>query len=76
MDPPVSEPRARSHILAAIAAALPPLDPPGMRPGAAGLSVWPKHDVSVELPAANSSILVIPIMIPSSAFIRRVTVAS
>ena len=41
MDPPVSEPIEMSHISAAIAAAQPPEEPPGILPIAAGFWVGP-----------------------------------
>ena len=75
IEPPVSDPSVISHIFAAIAAAEPPLDPPGICPGAFGLFVGPYIEVSVELPAANSSIFVRPIITPSSSSIRLITVA-
>src|SRR3972149_5484556 len=75
MLPPVSLPSARSQKFAATAAALPEEEPPGILPKAAGLFVAPKQDVSPELPQANSSMFVIPIIIPSSPFILSTTVA-
>ena len=45
---------------AATAAAEPPLLPPGTLPACRGLHVGPKAEFSVELPMANSSMLVLP----------------
>jgi hypothetical protein len=42
MDPPVSDPSASGTNPAATAAALPPLDPPGMRSWSLGFFVVPK----------------------------------
>ena len=39
IEPPVSDPILRSHISDATATALPPLEPPGILPIAAGFSV-------------------------------------
>ena len=75
IEPPVSEPKAISHMLAATAAAEPPLEPPGICPKALGLFVGPYIEVSVELPAANSSMFVNPIITPSSSKILFITVA-
>src|SRR4051812_5467938 len=55
MEPPVSEPRARSAKPAATAAALPPLLPPGTRVVSCGLRVGPKALFSVDEPMATSS---------------------
>jgi hypothetical protein len=41
MDPPVSVPSAAGASRAATAAALPPLEPPGMRVGSYGLHAGP-----------------------------------
>src|SRR5438309_11398288 len=76
MDPPVSDPRPSGANPAATAAALPPLDPPGTRPGSCGLRVGPNAEFSVELPMANSSRLVFPIGMPPAARTRDTTVAS
>ncbi len=76
MDPPVSEPRAAGASPAATAAADPPLEPPGTRSRSQGFLVGPKQLVSVELPMANSSIFVLPMMIAPSSFSRSMTWAS
>jgi len=60
MLPPVSEPRLAMAILAATAAALPPLLPPGTWSKCQGLQVGKKPLFSVEEPMANSSILSLP----------------
>jgi hypothetical protein len=48
------------HMSADTAAALPPLDPPGIRPKSQGLAVFLNPEFSVEEPMANSSMLVLP----------------
>ena len=60
MDPPVSEPSPSGVKSAATDAAEPPLLPPGTRSPRRGFRVGPKAEFSVELPMANSSILVLP----------------
>src|SRR5437016_8271877 len=76
IEPPVSDPRASGAKPAATAAALPPLDPPGTRPGSCGLHVGPNAEFSVELPMANSSRLVLPMGMAPVARTRATTVAS
>ena len=76
MDPPVSEPSARSAIPAATAAADPPLEPPGTRSRSHGLRVGKKAEFSVDEPMANSSRLVFPTITASAARSLRTTVAS
>src|SRR3954452_13061577 len=76
MEPPVSEPRARSAKPAATAAALPPLEPPGTRVGSCGLRVGPKAEFSVDEPIANSSRVVLPMTTAPAARNRSTTVAS
>src|SRR5271170_8099301 len=75
-EPPVSVPRARVVIPAETAAALPPEEPPGTLSRFQGFFVGPKALAWVVLPIANSSMLVLPTTIPSSASILRITVAS
>ena len=75
MEPPVSEPRARSAKPAATAAAEPPLEPPGTRLVSWGLRVGPNAEFSVEEPMANSSRLVLPTMTAPAARRRSTTVA-
>ncbi len=60
IDPPVSEPSAHGARPPATAAAEPPEDPPGTRPGSQGLLVGPKAEFSVDEPMANSSMFVLP----------------
>ena len=54
IDPPESVPSAPSANPAATAAALPPLDPPATRPGAAGFGTSPKCGFCDVIPYANS----------------------
>src|SRR5919107_2825859 len=60
IEPPVSVPIASGASYAASAAALPPPEPPGMRPRSHGLLVGPYAEYSVDEPIANSSMLVLP----------------
>src|SRR5580693_8291317 len=76
MDPPVSDPRASGANPAATAAADPPLLPPGTLPGRRGLRVGPNAEFSVELPMANSSMLVLPSATAPAPRRRPTTVAS
>src|SRR5688572_32575655 len=76
MEPPVSEPMEPQHMPAASAAALPPELPPGMRSVSHGLRVARNALFSVELPIANSSRLVFPMITAPAASSRRITVAS
>ena len=76
MEPPVSVPIASGTCPAATEAALPPLDPPGVRVGSCGLRVAPNADVSVVAPMANSSRLALPTITPPAALIRRTSIAS
>ena len=65
----------RNAIKAEIAAALPPEEPPGERVKSHGLRVGPKQLLLVDPPIANSSIFVLPNIIPSSFSILCTTVA-
>src|SRR5262245_12110184 len=56
IEPHVSEPHAMAAKLAATAAPLPPLDPPGFRSGSYGLHVCPVIELIVVMPLANSCI--------------------
>ena len=76
IDPPVSDPSPRGTKPAATAAAEPPLLPPGTRSTQCGLCVGPKAEFSVELPMANSSMLVLPSAIAPAARKSSTTVAS
>ena len=62
IEPPVSEPKDAKHNPAATEAALPPELPPGTLVISHGFNVGPNAEVSVELPIANSSIFVFPII--------------
>ncbi|OPX81750.1 MAG: hypothetical protein A4E43_00601 [Methanosaeta sp. PtaB.Bin005] len=75
-DPPVSEPREQGASPPATQAALPPLEPPGTQSISQGFLVGPKALVSVEVPMANSSILVLPMIMAPSARKRSITWAS
>ncbi len=50
IDPAVSVPTESSTMPAATAAAEPPLDPPGLRDGAAGFTTRPKRGLSLVMP--------------------------
>src|SRR4051812_43198330 len=76
IEPPVSVPMDKGAIDAAIAAAEPPLDPPGIRVVSQGLRVGKKAEFSFEPPIANSSMFVLPISTASAAFSLAMTVAS
>ncbi len=60
MEPPPSEAVAAATIPLATAAALPPLDPPGVRPVFQGFRVTPKAGPSVVPMIASSGVLVLP----------------
>ncbi len=55
---------------AAMAAADPPLDPPGVRSGFHGLRLTPKTRFFVRPVKPNSGVLVLPTMIAPAAFNR------
>ena len=76
MEPPVSEPIATGAMSAATQAALPPLEPPGVRVGSHGLRTGPNAEFSFEPPMANSSMLVLPTMTASARRSRATTSAS
>ena len=61
---------------AATAAALPPLEPPGIRSKSHGFLVLPHDEFSVELPIANSSMFVRPNNTAPASRSRLVTNAS
>ena len=75
-DPPVSVPRATSAAPSATAAAEPELDPPGTRPGAAGLAAVPSHSLMPLTPKANSCNLVVPTTAAPAARRAATTAAS
>src|SRR4029079_7565688 len=54
IEPQVSDPHAIAAKLAATAAPLPPLEPPGLRSGLYGLHVWPPMELIVVMPLASS----------------------
>ncbi len=76
MDPPVSEPKAPTHMSAAIAAADPPLEPPGIRVRSHGLRVNLKPECSLDDPMANSSMFSLPRITAPAFFNFWTTVAS
>src|SRR6476661_1597971 len=54
IEPHVSEPQPTAAKLAAIAAPVPPLEPPGQREGSYGLRVCPPNELTLVMPAASS----------------------
>src|SRR4051812_34448238 len=68
IDPQVSVPIPAAAKLAATAAAVPPLDPPGLRLGSYGLRVWPPAELIVVIPYASSCRLVLPMMTAPASF--------
>ena len=76
IEPPVSVPIASGASKAATAAAEPPPEPPGIRSRSHGLWVAPYAECSVELPMANSSMLVLPRIGRPASRSLRTTVAS
>ena len=62
--------------LAATAAPVPPLDPPGLKSVLYGFLVAPKAEPTVVMPNANSCIVVLPMMIAPAAFNRSTRCAS
>src|SRR3954452_11900120 len=76
IEPPVSVPVASGASYAATAADEAPEDPPGIRVRSHGLCVVPNALFSVEEPAANSPMLVLPRMTMPAARSRAGTVAS
>src|SRR3989338_5677961 len=75
-EPPVSDPRANTARLAATAAADPPDDPPGIILSSNGFLVGPKAELSVVLPIAASSMLVLPRNVAPACRSFLITVAS
>ena len=73
IEPPVSVPMASGASYAATAAAEPPDEPPGILVRSHGLWLGPKAEFSVEEPMANSSMLVLPMMIAPACRSRLVT---
>ena len=72
----MSVPRATGTIRAATAAAEPPEEPPGTRPGSHGLRVGFQALFSVDEPMANSSMFVLPTTIAPFASSRATAVAA
>ena len=72
----MSEPRESGTSIAATAAAEPPLEPPGTLFKSHGFLVGKKAEFSVDEPMANSSRLVLPIIIAPASFNFVITVAS
>src|ERR1039458_8603708 len=68
IEPPVSVPIASGAASAATAAAEPPDEPPGTLARSHGLWLGPNAEFSVEEPIANSSMLVLPMMIAPVCF--------
>ena len=66
-DPPVSVPIAATHRSAATAAPEPPLDPPGIRSGAAGLTTAPNVSFADVAPKASSWRFAVPRITPPAA---------
>ena len=62
IEPPRSSAVATVASPAATAAALPPLDPPGVTPSRQGFWVGPKRGLSVPTEATSSGMLVLPRM--------------
>ena len=54
--------------LAATAAPVPPLDPPGLRVGSYGLRVWPPAELIEVMPYASSCRFVLPMMTAPASF--------
>ena len=75
IEPPVSVPSAKSASPAATATALPPDEPPGTRSMHHGFFTGPNAEFSFELPIANSSRFVLPIITAPAASRRSTTVA-
>src|ERR1700688_2183682 len=64
VDPPVSDPRPQLTIPAAMAAAVPPEEPPGIRVLSYGFFTGPANDdrLVLVMPNASSCMLALPIM--------------
>ena len=66
-DPPRSLPSATPIMPLASAAAPPPVEPPALNAEFQGLRVRPKTSLNVLPPAANSGVLVLPMMMAPAA---------
>jgi hypothetical protein len=73
IEPAPSEASAPAHSPAAVAAPLPPLEPPVMRSRSQGLRVTPLVAVSVKPHRASSGRLVVPRITAPAARRRRTT---
>ena len=76
IDPQVSVPMPAAAKLAATAAPVPPLDPPGLRVGSYGLRVCPPAELTVVMPYASSCMFALPMTTAPAAFSRATWKAS
>src|SRR5713101_2648185 len=76
IEPPPSLPCATGHSPAAVAAAAPPLDPPGVRDVSHGLRHTPCSSDSVIAIVPNSGVFVLPSRTKPAWRMRRTTAAS
>ena len=76
MDPQVSLPMPAAEKLAAMAAPVPPLEPPGFRDVSYGFRVCPPSELTVVIPRANSWRLVLPRITAPASRNRRTWKAS
>ena len=76
IDPPPSLPMPPAEQPEAIAAASPPLDPPGVRSSAHGFDVRPWSGLSLSYAISMSATLVVPSTIAPAARRRATTTAS
>src|SRR3954454_1029075 len=76
IDPPVSLPSASAAPPVATATALPPEEPPGMRPGSHGLRHGGKCGLLDVIPQANSCVRVLPTTIAPASRARLTAWAS
>src|SRR5262245_33051292 len=68
IEPPPSLPTPPAEQHAAMSAASPPLDPPGVRSRSHGLLVWPRRALCVSHAIKNSGTLVVPSTMAPAAF--------
>ncbi len=76
IEPPPSVPCAIGQSPAAVAAAAPPLEPPGVRDVSHGLRQTPLSSDSVIAIVPNSGVFVLPSTTKPAARMRRTTAAS
>ena len=76
IDPQVSLPIPAAAKLAATAAPVPPLEPPGLRDVSYGFRVCPPSELTVVMPRANSCRFVFPSMTAPASRSRRTWKAS